>query len=150
MARALKVFKTHIGFYDLVVSAPSMKAAAAAWNVTPRIFTHGLAAVTSDPDAVGAAMAHPGMVLKRLHGRKGSFVPDPAPPSAPKRSAKERKQADKAQQERLRKAQERREKQKAERQAKRAAKAELAELAQQEAALRKKRQALKKQFHLQA
>ena len=49
MARALKVFKTHIGFYDLIVSAPSMKAAAAAWNVTPRIFAHGLAAATSVP-----------------------------------------------------------------------------------------------------
>ena len=150
MARTLKVFKTHIGFYDLIVSAPSMKAAAAAWNVTPRIFAHELAAATADPDAVSAAMARPGTVLKRLHGRKGDFVPNPAPPSAPRRSAREREQADKARQrqQRLRKALERRERQQAERQAKEAAKAQLADLARQEAALRKKRQALKKQFHL--
>ncbi len=52
MPRPLKVFKTHIGFYDLVVAAPSMKAAAQAWDVHPHIFAQGFAAQTNEPDAV--------------------------------------------------------------------------------------------------
>src|SRR5690348_7625250 len=47
MPRALKVFKTHIGFHDLIVAAPSMKAAAAAWEASPRLFAQGFAEQTN-------------------------------------------------------------------------------------------------------
>ena len=149
MPRPLKVFKTHIGFYDMIVSAPSMKAAAAAWDVSPRVFLHGIAAPTSDPVEIGAAMEHPGTVLKRLHGRKDAFVSDPHPPRAPGPSRKGKKQTAEARhRQQLRQAKAERERREAEKQARDEAAKEFADLARQEAALKKKRQALKKQFHL--
>ena len=54
MPRPLKVFKTHIGFYDAIVATPSMKAAAEAFGARPTIFSEGFAAITH-PDAVTAA-----------------------------------------------------------------------------------------------
>jgi hypothetical protein len=145
MPRPLKVFKTHIGFFDLVVAAPSQKAAVAAWHASPRLFSQGFAAVTQEADAVQAALAAPGQVLKRPHGRHTPYKAEPDEPTAPKLTMQQKQKAASANKMRKRKAD-------AEKQArataeKKAAKAELAELAREEALLAKRRQALKRQLH---
>jgi hypothetical protein len=91
MPRPLKIFQTHIGFYDLVIAAPSRKAAAEAWGVDPRLFAQGFAVETRDPQAVRAALALPGVVLKRQHGSTGEYKRDPEPPSAPKKTPRQKK-----------------------------------------------------------
>ena len=93
MPRALKVFKTHIGFYDLIVAAPSMKAAVEAWEAHPRIFAQGFAAVTNEPDAVKAALAHPGVVLRRVHGQAGEYKAKADKPAVPKLTARQKQKA---------------------------------------------------------
>lgn len=95
--RPLKVFQAHLGFYDTVVAAPSQKAALEAWGSGKAEFAKGFARVTNDPVAVEAALANPGMVLRRPFGGSGSFKRDSDPVSAPKvsprqsRTAKERR-----------------------------------------------------------
>jgi hypothetical protein len=74
---ALKVFRTHLGFYDTIVAARSRKAALAFWDAPPSLFATGFAAVTDDPAAVAAAMAQPGVVLKRPYGSRGPFKQHP-------------------------------------------------------------------------
>ena len=54
MARALKVFRTPIGFHDAYVAAPSQKAALEAWGVRQDLFKEGQAAVADDPAAQAA------------------------------------------------------------------------------------------------
>jgi hypothetical protein len=88
--RPLKVFKTHIGFYDLIVASPSIKAAAAAWGSRPTVFSQGFAAVTQDVDAIQAALAHPGVVLKRPHGQVGPYKVEPDAVPMPKLSARQK------------------------------------------------------------
>lgn len=146
MPRPLKVFKTHIGFYDLIVAAPSMKAAAEAWHASPRLFAQGFAAPTKDNDAVTAALAQPGVVLKRPHGKTGGYKAAPDAPAAPKPSRKQaaRKQAQKRRQEQ---AAEKRARAAAAAREREKAKDELAEIARAEAQLRARRQALRKKFH---
>jgi colicin import membrane protein len=151
VARALKVFKTHIGFYDLVVATPSMKAAAEAWGSKPTIFAQGFAAVTQDADAVQAALANPGQVLKRPHGQPGPYKAEPDALPVPKVSARQKQSAKKAQA--MRKRQEAaaaRAAKAADRKATEAAKDELAEIEQEEAALRDRRQSLQKKFHIRS
>ena len=92
MAR-LKVFAATIGFFDTVVAAPSRKAALEAWGARQDLFGEGLASVTDDPAAETAALAHPGVVLRRAPGSKGGFeqapaLPDPPEGSRPKSAAK--------------------------------------------------------------
>jgi colicin import membrane protein len=87
MARKLKVYRTHSGFFDAVVAAPSKKAAIAALGIGEREFAHGFAAVTDDPAIVAAALEHPEIVLKRQFGSKGAFKADPEPLRSPKVSA---------------------------------------------------------------
>jgi colicin import membrane protein len=151
MPRALKVFKTHIGFYDLIVAAPSMKAAAEAWQVHPRIFAQGFAAATNEPDAVKAALEQPGVVLRRPHGQSGSYKAEPDKPATPKTTARQKQKIATAE-----KAREREEKARkkaeaaAERRAKAAAEDELADIEQEEARLRERRRALRKQYHLRS
>ena len=77
MAKQLKVFRAHLGFYDTIVAAPSQKAALDAWGMHMNAFADGAAAVTTDKDAAEAALAHPGVVLKRPFGSKGEFKVDP-------------------------------------------------------------------------
>ena len=151
MARPLKVFKTHIGFYDLIVAAPSMKAAADAWGSRPTIFTQGFAAQTQEPDAVQAALAQPGQVLKRPHGQSGAYKAQPDALPVPKVSAKQ-KQAAKASEaaRRHKEASQKKAEKAAERRAALAAQDELAEIQQQEAELRTRRQTLQKKFHLRS
>jgi hypothetical protein len=146
MPRALKVFRTHIGFYDLIVAAPSMKAAAEAWQADVRLFAQGFAAITEDKEAVRAATAEPGLVLRRPHGQKGTWQEQPAAPTAPKVS-KARKKAVAADAKR-KQAVEKKEAAAAAHQAQQDAAAALKEIEAQEAELRDKRRKLQKKFHL--
>ena len=149
MPRALKVFKTHIGFYDLVVAAPSMKAAAEAWGAKSTIFAQGFAAQTQDADAVTAALERPGAVLKRPHGKAGPYKAEPDAIPVPKVSPAQKRDAKAVEAERKRKdAAEKRAEQAATRNAKKNAKDELAEIERAEAELRDRRQKLQKKFHL--
>ncbi len=155
MPRALKVFKTHIGFHDLIVAAPSMKAAAEAWETHPRIFAQGFAAVTNEPDAVKAALAHPGVVLRRVHGQAGEYKAKADKPAAPKLTARQKQKAAHAEKHHAaekKKAEKiaARKKAEAEKRAKAAAEGELADIEREEARLRERRRALQKQFHLRS
>jgi hypothetical protein len=73
MARKLKVFQTSLGFYDQAIAAPSMKAALEAWGADSNLFHQGAARESDDPDVIAAAMAKPGVVLKRPVGSDGPF-----------------------------------------------------------------------------
>lgn len=84
MAAKLKVYATRIGFHDAVVAAPNQKAALAAWDVRENLFAQGAAAATEDEAAVKAALAHPGMVLRRPAGSTEPFSESPAAPQVPK------------------------------------------------------------------
>jgi colicin import membrane protein len=74
MARRLKTYQTSLGFFDLAVAAPSMKAAADAWGARTNIFQQGLAKETHDAAIVTATMAKPGVVLRRPVGSNGPFT----------------------------------------------------------------------------
>lgn len=74
MPRKLKTYQTSLGFYDLAVAAPSMKAALEAWEAGSNLFHQGFAKETDDPDVVRATLAKPGVVLKRPAGSNGRFA----------------------------------------------------------------------------
>lgn len=74
MPRKLKTFKTSVGFYDLAIAAPSMKAALDAWGAGSNLFHQGFAAESDDAEVVAATMAKPGVVLKRPAGSTGRFT----------------------------------------------------------------------------
>lgn len=88
MPRQLKVYRTSIGFFELAIAAPSMKAAADAWGSDPDIFRRGFAEETQDPKIVKAAMASPGVVLRRPVGTDRAFSEKAALPTPPKESAR--------------------------------------------------------------
>ena len=71
--RKLKSYVTSVGFFDLAIAAPSMKAALAAWGADSNLFHQGVANQTNDPKVIAATMAHPGIVLKRPVGSDGPF-----------------------------------------------------------------------------
>jgi hypothetical protein len=73
VARRLKTFVTSVGFFDLAVAAPSMKAALEAWGANPNAFHQGFATETHDPEVVAATMKNPGVVLRRPVGTTGPF-----------------------------------------------------------------------------
>jgi hypothetical protein len=73
MARKLKTYQTSLGFFDLAIAAPSMKAALEAWGADSNLFHQGAAKESDDPDVVAATIAKPGVVLKRPVGSDGSF-----------------------------------------------------------------------------
>jgi colicin import membrane protein len=52
MARKLKSFVTSLGFYDLVIAAPSMKAAWEAWGADNNLFHQGVAKESGDDEVV--------------------------------------------------------------------------------------------------
>jgi hypothetical protein len=81
MARKLKTFQTSLGFYDLAIAAPSMKAALEAWGAGSNLFHQGVAKETDDPDVVAATMSKPGVVLKRPAGSSGRFAENSDLPS---------------------------------------------------------------------
>jgi hypothetical protein len=74
MARKLKVFQTSLGFFDLAIAAPSMKAALEAWGADSNLFHQGAARESKDPAVIDAAMAQPGVILKRPVGSDGPFT----------------------------------------------------------------------------
>jgi len=73
MPRKLKTYITNLGFFELALAAPSMKAALEAWGMGHNAFHQGFARETDDSKIVAAAMAKPGVVLKRPVGSKGAF-----------------------------------------------------------------------------
>ncbi len=81
-ARGLKTFQTSMGFFDLAIAAPSMKAALEAWGVESNLFHMGLAKQVEDADVVQATMAKPGVVLKRPVGSNGLFTEEAKLPAS--------------------------------------------------------------------
>src|SRR6185437_11278523 len=75
-----KVFQAHLGFFDTVVAAPSQKAALEVSGSRQNLFQNGTASIASDEDAIKAAEAKPGVVLKRLSGSTDPFVEQPSLP----------------------------------------------------------------------
>ena len=73
MPRKLKTFVTNLGFFEMAIAAPSMKAALEAWGMSHNAFQHGFAKQTDDPKIVAATMEKPGIVLKRPVGTTGAF-----------------------------------------------------------------------------
>jgi hypothetical protein len=68
MARALKVYRTAIGFHDAYVAAPTMKAALEAWGADRNLFASGRAEIVTDPSLTRTPLADPGKVIKVLRG----------------------------------------------------------------------------------
>lgn len=75
MAARLKVYRTRIGFHEVIVAAPNQKAALAAWDIRDNLFADGAAAVTDEPAAVEATLARPGVVMRRAVGAKAAWTP---------------------------------------------------------------------------
>ncbi len=171
MPRPLKVFRAHLGFYDTVVAAPSKKAALAAWGVRGGEPGHRFAEATNDAEAVKAALAQPGVVLRRLFGSTVSFEvhadfskpprveKSPIDKAARVKAKTEKKEAAKAERQRARDAErERRAREAAEaraataaaaeerRRAKESAAAELAQIEAEERRLRERRGALRRKL----
>ncbi len=63
-----------MGFFDLAVAAPSMKAELEAWGSKNNLFHQGFAQEVDDIDVVAATMKRPGVVLKRPVGSDGPFL----------------------------------------------------------------------------
>src|SRR3954463_16304036 len=74
MARKLKTYETSLGFFDLAIAAPSMKAALEAWGADSNLFHQGAAKESDDADVIAATMAQPGVVLRRAVGSDGAFA----------------------------------------------------------------------------
>lgn len=77
MPRKLKTYQTSMGFFDLAVAVPSMKAALEAWGSKNNLFHQGFAHEVDDIDVVSATMAKPGVVLKRPVGSNKPFSENP-------------------------------------------------------------------------
>src|SRR5262245_42206379 len=73
MPRKLKVYETSQGFYDLAVAAPSKAAALRAWGASEMLFQKGFAKQSDDERVIAAAMAQPGVVLRRPVGSNKRF-----------------------------------------------------------------------------
>jgi len=63
MARKLKTYQTSLGFFDLAIAAPSMKAALEAWGADSNLFHQGAAKESHDPDVIAATMEKPASFL---------------------------------------------------------------------------------------
>src|SRR5207247_11138511 len=68
-----KTYQTSLGFFDLAMAAPSMKAALEAWGADSNLFHQGAAKESYDPDVIAATMAKPGVVLRRPVGTDRPF-----------------------------------------------------------------------------
>jgi hypothetical protein len=73
MARKLKTYQTSLGFFDLAIAVPSMKAALEAWGADSNLFHQGMAKESDDPGVVAATMSKPGVILRRPVGSDGPF-----------------------------------------------------------------------------
>lgn len=74
MARKLQTSQTSLGFFDLAIGAPLMKAAVEALGAGSSLVHQGVAKETDDPDVVAAAMSNPGVVIKRPAGYASSYL----------------------------------------------------------------------------
>lgn len=83
MAARLKVYAAQFGFHDSVVAARSQAAALAAWGTRQNLFAEGRATVTTDPEAIAAALAHPEVPLRRAVGSTDPFSLEPGLPDVP-------------------------------------------------------------------
>lgn len=82
MARKLKTYETSLGFFDLAIAAPSMKAALDAWGADSNLFHQGVARESEDPNVIAATMEMPGFVLKRPVGSNGPYKQNADLPTA--------------------------------------------------------------------
>jgi len=82
MARKLKTYLTSVGFFDLAIAAPSMKAALQAWGSNANLFHQGFASEVADGPAVEATMAKPGIVLRRPVGTNKPYEEDASLPAS--------------------------------------------------------------------
>jgi hypothetical protein len=74
MARKLKTYQTSsLGFFDLAIAAPSMKAALEAWGSKSNLFHQGFAKEVDDPEVIAATMLKSGVILRRPVGSNGPF-----------------------------------------------------------------------------
>ena len=73
MARKLKTYQTSLGFFDMAIAAPSMKAALQAWGSKSNLFHQGFASEVDDPDVIAATLSKPGVILRRPVGSDGPF-----------------------------------------------------------------------------
>lgn len=73
MPRKLKTYQTSLGFFDMAIAAPSMKAALEAWGSKSNLFHQGFAREVDDPDVISATMSKPGVILRRPVGSDGPF-----------------------------------------------------------------------------
>lgn len=82
MPRKLKTYQTSLGFFELAIAAPSMKAALEAWGSEANLFHQGFAKEADDPAIIAATMARPGIVLRRAVGSNAKFSEHAAFPKA--------------------------------------------------------------------
>jgi hypothetical protein len=73
MPRKLKTYQTSLGFFELAIAAPSMKAALQAWGSKSNLFHQGFAKEARDPAIIAVTMAKPGVVLRRAVGTDDTF-----------------------------------------------------------------------------
>jgi colicin import membrane protein len=71
MPRKLKTYQTYRA--STILPSPSMKAALEAWGSKQNLFHQGFAKETDDSEVVAAAMAKPGVVLRRPVGSDQPF-----------------------------------------------------------------------------
>lgn len=81
MARKLKTYQASLGFFDMAIAAPSMKAALEAWGSKSNLFHQGVAREVDDPDVIAATIAKPGVILRRAVGSDGPFREEAELPS---------------------------------------------------------------------
>jgi colicin import membrane protein len=83
MPRKLKVYQTSLGFFDLAIAAPTMKAALKAWGASEsNLFQQGFARQSDDREVIAAAMTQPGVVLRRPVGSNKRFQKNAELPTA--------------------------------------------------------------------
>ena len=87
MARALKIYRTAIGFHDAYVAAPSQKAALEAWGSGKDLFARGAAEVVAETPFADELIANPGVVIKKLRGTVAEQMAA-LPPTPAKKSRK--------------------------------------------------------------
>jgi colicin import membrane protein len=98
VARKLKTYQTSIGFFDIAVAAPSMKAALAAWGSNSNLFHQGFAREVTDPQVIAATLKKPGVVLRRPVGSHKPFqehadLPTDLPAAASRRKSEKPRRA---------------------------------------------------------
>lgn len=87
MARALKVFRTAIGFHDAYVAAPSRAAALRAWGAEKDLFARGSAEEVTDPALTAEPLARPGAVIRRSRGTAAEQLAALPPRAATRKAA---------------------------------------------------------------